>query len=71
MEAQRYCLVMGIALRNVMALQTIEPDGEWPAELPRYMEASALSFEMRQPLLDLCNSVFRKSSILALSGPTF
>ena len=57
-EAQRFCLVMGLTLRNIMALQFLEPDEEWPARLPPYMASSLLTFDLLQVLHEVCESAF-------------
>nr|VWO97769.1 Zn(2)-C6 fungal-type domain-containing protein [Ganoderma boninense] len=64
-DAQRYCLVMGMVLKNIAVLHFLEPGDDWPESLPKYMETSALTFDMRAPLLAICATLFPPSSALA------
>lgn len=54
---QRYCLVMGMTLRDLQEVQFIEPDTV-PDHLPPYLATSCWSFTYFEQLLQVCSSAF-------------
>ncbi|KAI0701579.1 hypothetical protein C8Q76DRAFT_802566 [Earliella scabrosa] len=55
--AQRYCLTMGLLLRDLMRVQTIEDPDDLPADLPSFFATSTMDFQLQEELLEVCTSV--------------
>ncbi|KAI0710651.1 hypothetical protein C8Q76DRAFT_798195 [Earliella scabrosa] len=55
--AQRYCLTMGLLLRDIIRVQMIENPDELPDDIPSFFATSSLDFKLVDELMNICGSV--------------
>ncbi|KAI1795475.1 hypothetical protein LXA43DRAFT_1091124 [Ganoderma leucocontextum] len=53
-DAQRFCLIIGLALRDIHIAQFLEPDADLPEDIPPYLANTSLSFAFVETLSEAC-----------------
>ncbi|KAI1782675.1 hypothetical protein LXA43DRAFT_1067473 [Ganoderma leucocontextum] len=53
-DAQRFCLIIGLTLRDIHVAQFLEPDADLPEDIPPYLANTSLSFAFVETLSEAC-----------------